>query len=99
MTDDFYTHMQMSSMREIMVGSGGCGESYTTAPPLRETYKGFPTACTDSRHDEACKVAHMSDSDQKSFHKAQELRKATLKVDHKCWYGCKVATMWHKLWS
>ena len=96
MTDDYYTHMQMSSMREIMVGSGGCGESYTNTAPLRVTYKGFPTTCTDSRHDEACRVAHMSASDQKSFTKAQALAK---QVNHKCWYGCKVATMWHKLRS
>ena len=95
MTDDFYTHMQMSSMREIMVGSGGCGESYTRPEPLRETYKGFPTSCTVSAHDEKCKIAHMSESDQRSFTKAQELARTTLKVDHECWFGCKFGKL-HK---
>ena len=96
MTDDFYIHMQMASMREVMVGSGGCGESYTNHEPLRETYKGFPTTCTNRDHDEKCKVAHMSASDQKSYTKAQELAK---QVGHKCWFGCKAVTAFHKLGS
>lgn len=96
MTDDFYAYMQMASMREIMVGSGGCGESYTGTEPLRETYRGFPTTCTNSKHDEACKVSHMSVGDQKSFAKKQALIK---KVNHTCWFGCKVVTTFHKVRS
>jgi len=96
MTDDYFEHMQMASMREVMVGSGGCGESYTSAEPLRETYRGFPTTCTNRKHDEACKVSHMSVSDQRSFTKAQALIK---KVNHTCWFGCRVVTAFHKVRS